>query len=151
MKLAASHPCEAKKEKQHTKYFSKFKKKATLYDVLYEDKESAIEADSSLTVITAALLSGSNKHLLAALRIVQRKLDTPAGALRPKAVSAVRPWCSSWPGTHQRCCLHHRLILAFGCMIRDFCGTRGMRSCRPRCYSGRPSSWSSRSLFLLMH
>ena len=43
--------------------------------MLYEDKESAIEADSSLTVPTAALLLGSNKHLLAALRIVQRKLD----------------------------------------------------------------------------
>ena len=74
MKLAASCLCEVKKEKQRTKYFSKLKK-ATLYDVLYEDKESAIEADSLLTVLTAALLSGSNKHLLAALRIVQRKLD----------------------------------------------------------------------------
>ena len=46
--------------------------------MLYEDKESAIKADSSLTVLTAALLSGSNKHLLAALRIVQRKLDCVA-------------------------------------------------------------------------
>ena len=43
--------------------------------MLYEDKESAMEAACSLTVLTAALLSGSNKHLLAALRIVQRKLD----------------------------------------------------------------------------
>ena len=45
---------------------------------MYEDKEGAIEADSLLTVLTTALLSGSNKHLLAALRIVQRKLDSVA-------------------------------------------------------------------------
>ena len=41
--------------------------------MLYEDKESAIEADSSLTVPTAALLLGSNKHLLVRMLKVTQK------------------------------------------------------------------------------